>query len=68
MFIKKKGLTTEKTFAIWILGLYIGFIWATFFPDAPFSAFSVALTSGLGIVAGKRLFRKHQKFNGHNED
>jgi len=62
----KKGLTTEKTFALWIIGLYIGFVWATFFPNAPFSAFSVALTGGLGVVAGKRLFQKHRKF-GNNE-
>jgi len=61
----KKGLNTEKTFAIWILGLYIGFIWATFFPSAPFSAFSIALTGGLTAVVGKRLWQK--KFN-HEKD
>ena len=64
----KKGLTTEKTFAIWIIGLFIGFVWATFFPNAPFEAFSAALTGGLLGVTGKRLFMKHKKFNGYNED
>ena len=64
----KKGLTTEKTFAMWIVGLFIGFVWATFKPDAPFEAFSAALTGGLLGVTGKRLFMKHKKFNGYNED
>jgi len=61
--IKKKGLTTEKTFAIWIIGLFIGFVWATFFKDAPFDALATALTGGLLGITGKRLFMRHRRFN-----
>jgi len=64
----KKGLTTEKTFAIWIIGLFIGFVWATFFKDAPFEAFSAALTGGLLGVTAKRTVMRHNKFNSYNED
>lgn len=60
----KKGLTTEKTFALWIIGLFIGFVWSTFFKDAPFDAFATALTGGLWGIGAKRLFMRHNKFNG----
>jgi dolichol kinase len=63
----KRGMNTTKSFIIWIIGLYIGFIWATFFPNAPFQVFATALTAGLGAVIGKRLFQKHNKFN-HGQD
>jgi len=46
----KKGLTTEKSFALWIIGLFIGFVWATFFKNAPFDAFAYALTGGLTAI------------------
>jgi len=64
----KKGLTTEKTFALWIIGLILGFIWSTFFPNAPFDAFAYALTGGLGAVIGKRLFMKHRRFNNEHSE
>jgi len=64
----KKGLTTEKTFALWIIGLFMGFVWATFFKDAPFDAFAYALTGGLTAVVGKRLFMKHRRFNNENRE
>ena len=65
---KRKGLTTEKTFAIWIIGLFVGFVWATFFENAPFDAFAAALTGGLLGVTAKRTIIKHNKFNGYHED
>ena len=69
LFIKmKKGLTTEKTFVVWIIGLLLGYMWATFKPDAPFEAFAYALTGGLLGIGTKRLFMKHNKFNDYEEE
>ena len=64
----KKGLTTEKTFSLWIIGLMLGYVWATFQPNAPFDAFAYALTGGLLGVTAKRTVMKHNKFNGYHED
>ena len=51
---------------MWIIGLFMGFVWATFFPKAPYDVFAYSLTGGVTAIIGKRLFMKHNKF-GNNE-
>lgn len=53
-------ITTSKALIMTLILLFVGFIWASFFKEAPYATF--AGTAGLvfGGYAGKRLAQKGQ--------
>ena len=55
-----------QAFLIYCGTLLSGFIWTTFFKDAPYSVLATWSCAGLGIYVGKRLAQKYKTFNGQN--
>ena len=43
-----------------VILLTFGFIWTTFYKDAPFTAYMEGLILALGFITGKRLWQKWQ--------
>ena len=60
----KKLFKTEIALAICLGSLYLGLVWATFFPAAPYAVFGPSVVALFGIVAGRRYF--DHKLNGGN--
>lgn len=58
------SINTTRAFFITIGILFIGFIWTTFFPNAPYETLTPALVVTFGAVAGKRLAQKAKWANG----
>lgn len=65
MATKKMKVSTSWAFIIWAALLVGGYVFAGFKPDAPFWAYAMFLTLGLGAYTGKRLFQKRPEFGGH---
>ena len=58
----KKIFKTEVTLIICLISIYLGFVWATIFPQAPYAVFVSGVTGVFGIVATRR-YHDH-KLNG----
>ena len=58
---KSKYINSTIACAAFAFLLTFGFVWTSFYKDAPFTAFMEGLVIGLGAVLGKRLW---QKWNG----
>jgi len=50
-------------YLIYALLITGGYVWATFFEDAPFLAFATQITIGFGVYVTKRLVQKRKEFN-----
>lgn len=61
-------IKTTHAFIITLLVLTGGFMWATFFPGAPFVAFSGTVGLVFAGYSGKRLMQKKKEFNNVQED
>ena len=55
---KPKYVNTTIACAAFAFLLTFGFVWASYKPQAPFTAFMEGLVIGLGAVLGKRLWQK----------
>ena len=55
-------MRTYQAFLLCIATLVGGFVWATFFPQAPFVSFSGTVGLVFGAYAGKRLLQKKEEF------
>lgn len=62
--MKKVKVNTSWAYLIWAFFLVVGYGFAGFKPEAPFGAFAMWLTMGLGMKVGKRLFQKKKEFGG----
>ena len=51
-------INTSRGFIITLALLFIGFIWTTFKPEAPYTTFAGAAGLAFGALAGKRLAQK----------
>jgi len=56
------NLRTTHAVLIAIGLLTASYVWATFFPTAPFQAFATTLGLVFGAYAGKRLLQKKEEF------
>lgn len=45
-----------------------GYIWATYYPKAPFLAYATQITIGFGVYITKRLIQKKKEYNGKPEE
>jgi len=48
---------------IYLFAMVGAYIWATFYPDAPFLAFATQLTIAFGTYITKRLIQKQDKYS-----
>jgi hypothetical protein len=57
-----KSLYVNTTIAsvVFVVFLTFGFIWASFYKEAPFTAYMEGLILALGFITGKRLWQKWQ--------
>ena len=55
-------ITTSQTIVLSLAIVMIGFIWATFYPAAPYGEFAVAVAGITGINTTKRLLQKQEKY------
>ena len=55
-------MRTYQAFILCVAVLAAGFIWATFFTDAPYVTFAGTLGLVFGAYAGKRLLQKKEGF------
>lgn len=55
---KPKYVNSTVACAVFAFLLTFGFVWTSFYADAPFTAFMEGLVIGLGAVLGKRLWQK----------
>lgn len=51
-------INTSRGFVITTGLLFAGFIWASFYPSAPYTTFASAAGVAFGALAGKRLAQK----------
>ena len=56
-------MRTHQAFRLCVAVLAAGFIWATFFTDAPYTTFASTLGLVFGAYTGKRLLQKMESFN-----
>lgn len=61
--MKKIEVRTSTAFLTWAFFLIAGYVFAGFKPEAPFGALALWLTTGLGMITGKRLWQKRKEFN-----
>jgi len=66
----KKLFKTEVALMVCMMSLYLGFVWATFFPGAPYAVFASSITGLFAIVAGRRYYdhRLEGQFPQRTED
>lgn len=57
-------VNTSKAFIITLFLLFAGFLWTSFFANAPYSTFATTIGLVFGANAGKRLMQKRKEFNG----
>lgn len=57
---KRAYVNTVRASLVFVFFLTAGFIWASFYPEAPFSAYTEGLVIALGLITGKRLLQKWQ--------
>ena len=55
-------MRTYQAFLLCLTALTGGFIWTTFYPVAPYVAFSGTVGLVFGAYAGKRLLQKKEEF------
>ena len=55
-------MKTYQAFLLCIATLAGGFVWATFYPVAPYVAFSGTVGLVFGCYTGKRLLQKKEEF------
>lgn len=55
---------TTHAFFITLAALLGGFIWATFYPQSPYVAFSGSVALAFGGYVGKRLIQKKKEYSG----
>jgi hypothetical protein len=60
MTSKSVYVNTTIASAVFVVFLTFGFIWASFYTDAPFTAYMEGLILALGFITGKRLWQKWQ--------
>lgn len=60
--VKKLEIKTSTAYLIWALCLVGGFVFTGFKPMAQFATFALYLTTGLGMMTGKRLLQKRKEF------
>jgi hypothetical protein len=60
--ITNKSLYVNTTIAsvVFVVFLTFGFIWTSFYKEAPFTAYMEGLILALGFITGKRLWQKWQ--------
>ena len=51
-------INTSRGFVLTLALLFIGFIWTSFIPEAPYTTFAGTVGLVFGAVAGKRLAQK----------
>jgi len=55
-------MRTYQAFILCVAVLTAGFIWASFFTEAPYTTFAGTLGLVFGAYAGKRLLQKKEDF------
>ena len=60
-------VNTEKYAVMCLVAFFIGYVWATFFPQAPYLILVEAVGGSLALVAGKRLTQKLKTFQNGQE-
>jgi hypothetical protein len=53
-------VNTARASLVFVFFLTSGFIWTSFYPEAPFTAYMEGLCVALGLITGKRLAQKWQ--------
>jgi len=57
-----RHISSTWAFIIYIVSMMSGFVFATFFPAAPYGVLAPSLTAGAGAYWGKRLLQKSDKY------
>jgi hypothetical protein len=57
---KRAYVNTVRASLVFVFFLTAGYIWACFYPEAPFTAYMEGLAIALGLITGKRLAQKWQ--------
>jgi len=66
---KSVYVNTARASLVFVCFLTSGFIWTTFYPDAPYALYMEGLIIALGLITGKRLAQKWQgKVKGFKQD
>ena len=60
-------IRTKHAYLWWALGIGVGYIWATFFINAPFVEFISVWTLGFLGISAKNLIQKKKEYNGQNK-
>lgn len=61
---KKIIVTTSIAVIVWAVLVTAGFYFTGFKPAAQYITYVGALTTGLTVITGKRLWQKRKEFNG----
>ena len=60
-------LRTKHAHLWWAIGIGTGYIWTTFFINAPFVEFISVCTLGFLGISAKNLIQKKKEYNGQNK-
>ena len=59
-----RHISSTWAFIIYIVSMMSGFVFATFFPAAPYGVLAPSLTAGAGAYWAKRLVQRSEKYGG----